>query len=141
MKCIRLISILISLSLLFSQCSTAQTYALADPIPPDPDFLTGKLDNGLTYYIKDNGKTVRNMQLRLVVNAGSLLENEDQQGLAHFMEHMNFNGLKHFPKNELVSYLESLGLKFGADLNASTGFESTSYILWLATEDKKEIDK
>ena len=107
----------------------------------DPDFIMGKLPNGLTYYVRDNGKAVRNMQLRLVVNAGSMLEHEDQQGMAHFIEHMNFNGLEHFPKNELERYLESLGLKFGAHMNASTDQDATNYILWLATEKNKTIDK
>ena len=76
-----------------------------------------------------------NVQLRLVVNAGSVLEDDDQPGLAHFMEHMNFNGLKHFPKNELVDYLQSIGGSIGADLNANTGYDATNYILWIDGED------
>ena len=130
------------LSFLFLSCTgRSQDFKLTDTIPMDPAVLTGKLHNGLTYYIRDNGKMFSSMQIRLVVNAGSLLEDDDQQGLAHFMEHMNFNGLKHFPKNELLSYLESNGLKLGADLNANTGYDATNYLLWLTTEDPKKTDK
>jgi zinc protease len=100
----------------------------------------GVLPNGLHYYVREN-HDFRNVQLRLVVNAGSVLEDNDQLGLAHFMEHMNFNGLKHFPKNELVTYLQSIGLSVGADLNANTGYDATNYILWLTTGDEKKIEK
>src|SRR5580765_5132868 len=93
---------------LFSQINLTQ------PIPVDPNVRVGKLPNGLTYYIQKNAKPEKKMELRLVVNAGSILEDPDQQGLAHFMEHMNFNGRKDFPKNELVSYLQSIGVQFGA---------------------------
>ena len=75
------------------------------PMPVDPKVKIGRLSNGLTYYIRQNKKPEQRVELRLVVNTGSVLEDEDQQGLAHFMEHMNFNGTKRFPKNELVSYL------------------------------------
>lgn len=127
--------------LLFIVCSVqSQGLQMTDTIPTDPAVATGKLPNGLTYFIRNNGHTFNNMQIRLVVNAGSLLEDDDQLGLAHFMEHMNFNGLKHFPKNELLSYLESNGLKLGADLNANTGYDATNYMLWVTTEDSKKID-
>jgi len=89
-----------------------------DLIPIDPNVRKGKLPNGLTYYIRNNGKPEDKVVLRLAVNAGSILEDDDQQGIAHFMEHMNFNGTKNFKKNELVDYLQSIGVKFGADLNA-----------------------
>src|ERR1035441_3825633 len=89
-------------------------------IPVDKDVTIGTLDNGIKYYIKKNGKPEKRAELRLVVNAGSVLENEDQRGLAHFVEHMGFNGSKHFSKNDLINYLESIGVKFGADLNAYT---------------------
>jgi zinc protease len=128
-------------SLFLTYSGHSQAFKLTDTIPADPAVATGKLPNGLTYFIRDNGNTFTNMQIRLVVNAGSLLEDDDQQGLAHFMEHMNFNGLKHFPKNELLTYLESNGLKLGADLNANTGYDATNYILWITTEDSKKIDK
>ena len=115
-------------------------YNLPDTIPFDPAVRMGVLPNGLHYYVREN-HNMRNVQLRLVVNAGSVLENDDQLGLAHFMEHMNFNGLKHFPKNELVSYLQSIGGSIGADLNANTGYDATNYILWMTSGDEKKIEK
>jgi zinc protease len=80
----------------------------------------------LSFFLK-NAEPKNRMELRLVVNAGSVLETDAQQGLAHFMEHMNFNGTKNFPKNDLVNFLQKSGMKFGADLNASTGFDETIY--------------
>ena len=77
-------------------------YNLKDPLPIDKSVKVGKLANGLTYYIRKNAKPEKKLELRLAVNAGSVLENNDQRGLAHFMEHMGFNGSKNCPKNELV---------------------------------------
>ncbi len=114
---------------------------LSQPIPVDPNVKVGKLSNGLTYYIRKNAKPEKKIELRLAINAGSVLEDNDQRGLAHFMEHMNFNGSKNFPKNELVSYLQSIGVKFGADLNAYTGFDETVYILPINTDDQAVIEK
>lgn len=79
--------------------------------------------------------------MRLAVNAGSILENEDQQGMAHFIEHMNFNGTEHYPKNALVDYLQSIGVQFGADLNAYTSFDETVYILPIPTSDPANVEK
>jgi zinc protease len=110
-------------------------------IPTDPNVKIGKLSNGLTYYIRNNGKPENKVELRLVVNAGSILENENQLGLAHFMEHMNFNGTKNFQKNELVDYLQSIGVQFGADLNAYTSFDETVYILPIPSDDPEKLDK
>jgi zinc protease len=109
-------------------------------IPPSPDVKIGTLSNGLKYYIKYNRKPEHKVELRLAVNAGSILEDDDQQGLAHFMEHMNFNGLKHFPGNELVKYLESIGVSFGNDLNAFTGFDMTVYILPIPSDDTSKLE-
>lgn len=107
----------------------------------DPNVKIGKLPNGLTYYIRKNVKPEKKVQLRLAINAGSILEDADQQGLAHMMEHMNFNGSTHFPKNELVNYLQSIGVQFGADLNAYTSFDETVYILPIPTDDSTKVDK
>ena len=87
---------------LFLYLVTFSQYKLTDPLPIDPDIKVGKLSNGLTYYIRKNVKPEKKLELRLAVNTGSVLENDDQRGLAHFMEHMGFNGSKNFPKNELV---------------------------------------
>ncbi|MCD6026380.1 MAG: insulinase family protein [Solimicrobium sp.] len=109
---------------------TAQaTLNLSDPLPLSPLVKVGKLENGLTYYIQKNSKPEKHAELRLVIKVGSILEDDDQQGLAHFLEHMAFNGSTHFKKHELISYLQSLGIKFGADLNAYTSFDETVYIL------------
>lgn len=133
-------SLLLLFVVSFSLAIQAQ-YKLSDKIPVAPDVKVGKLANGLTYYIKKNAKPEKKVELRLVVNAGSILEDENQQGLAHFMEHMNFNGSKHFPKNELVSYLQTIGVKFGADLNAYTSFDETVYILPIPAEKPEIVDK
>ena len=116
-------------------------YNLTDPLPVDPNVKIGKLANGLTYYIRKNVKPEKKLELRLAVNAGSVLENNDQRGLAHFMEHMGFNGSKNFPKNELVDYLQKTGVEFGADLNAYTSFDETVYILPIPTDDAAVVEK
>ena len=103
-------------------------------LPMDPKVKTGILPNGLKYYIMKNAEPKNRAQLRLMVKAGSILENDEQQGLAHFMEHMNFNGTKNFPKNELVNFLQKSGVRFGADLNAYTGFDETVYMLPVPTD-------
>ncbi|MCL2481495.1 MAG: insulinase family protein [Spirochaetaceae bacterium] len=100
-----------------------------DVIPVDPALLVVKMENEFTYYIKENHKPENRIILRLVVNAGSILEEENQRGLAHFLEHMAFNGTKNFPDNSLVDFLEKAGIKFGPDLNAYTSFDSTVYML------------
>ena len=114
---------------------------LTDKMPVDPNVKVGKLPNGLTYYIRKNTRPANKVELRLAVNAGSILEDEDQQGLAHFTEHMAFNGSQNFQKNDLVSFLQSIGVEFGADLNAYTGFDETVYILPIPTDKKENIEK
>lgn len=114
---------------------------LSDKLPVDPAVKIGKLSNGLTYYIRQNHKPENKLELRLVVNAGSILEDDEQQGLAHFTEHMAFNGSSHFQKNDIVSFLQSIGVEFGADLNAYTSFDETVYILPIPTEKKENVEK
>jgi zinc protease len=106
-------------------------------LPKDPEVLQGKLPNGLTYYIRKNLEPKNRAVLYLVTKAGSVLEKDDQQGLAHFTEHMAFNGTRDYPKNELVNYLQKSGIKFGADLNAYTSFDETVYQLPLPTDSAK----
>ena len=120
---------------------TAQGLKGSDPIPLDAAVKTGKLKNGLTYYIRKNAKPENKVDLRLVINAGSILEDDDQQGLAHFMEHMCFNGTKRFPKNQLVDYLQSIGVKFGQHLNAYTSFDETVYFLPIPSDDPAKLEK
>ncbi|MEO8961450.1 MAG: insulinase family protein [Ginsengibacter sp.] len=114
---------------------------LNDKLPVDPNIKTGKLSNGLTYYIRQNKKPEQKVELRLAVNAGSILEDDNQQGLAHLTEHMAFNGTKHFKKNDIVSFLQSIGVGFGSDLNAYTGFDETVYILPIPTDKPGNIEK
>ena len=120
---------------------TAQELKGTDVIPFDPNVKTGKLKNGLTYYIRKNSKPQDKVDLRLVINAGSILEDDDQQGLAHFMEHMCFNGTKRFPKNALVDYLQSIGVKFGQHLNAYTSFDETVYFLPIPSDNPEKLEK
>lgn len=127
--------------LLATLCGAQAALNLADPLPIGPRVTVGQLPNGLTYYIQKNSRPEKRLELRLVVKAGSVLEDEDQLGLAHFTEHMAFNGSTHFKKHELVSYLQSIGLKFGADLNAYTSFNETVYILPIPTDKKENIEK
>ncbi|MBS1566995.1 MAG: insulinase family protein, partial [Bacteroidetes bacterium] len=108
---------------------------IAQPLPLDTAVHTGKLANGFTYYIRHNGQPQKRVELYLVNKVGSILEDDDQQGLAHFIEHMNFNGTRHFPKNELVDHLQKAGVRFGADLNAYTSFDETVYQLPLPTDE------
>lgn len=109
-----------------------------DFLPTDPDVIIGTLPNGLKYYIKQNKKPEQRAELRLAVKVGSIMEDDNQQGLAHFLEHMCFNGTKRFPKQDLVNFLESTGIRFGAHLNAYTSFDETVYMLQVPT-DRQEI--
>ena len=112
-----------------------------EQIPLNPNVKFGKLENGLTYYIMKNSKPEDKVELRLVLNAGSIQEDDNQLGLAHFMEHMSFNGTKNFKKNELVDYLQSVGVKFGAHLNAYTSFDETVYMLSIPSDDQEVLNK
>ena len=98
---------------------------LEEQLPEDPKVSKGTLDNGMTYYVRSNSTPENRADLYLVVRTGSVDEDDDQKGLAHFAEHMAFNGTKNFPKNELISYLESIGMEFGPEVNAYTSFDET----------------
>jgi zinc protease len=115
-----------------------QTLALNQTLPVDAQITVGTLSNGLRYYIRANKMPENRAELRLVVNAGSVLEDNDQLGLAHFVEHMAFNGTKRFAKDEIVKFMESIGMRFGPSLNAFTGFDETVYMLQVPT-DKPEV--
>ena len=105
-----------------------------EPMPLDSAVTIGRLPNGLRYYVRENRYPEHRAELRLVVNAGSVLEDPDQLGLAHLVEHMAFNGTRHFPKQALVEYIERIGMRFGADLNAETSFDHTEYQLTVPTD-------
>jgi zinc protease len=106
-----------------------------EPLPLDPAVRKGRLDNGLTFYIRQNTEPRNRAELRLVVDAGSVLEDDDQLGLAHFVEHMLFNGTERFAEMEIVNFMERIGMRFGPDVNAYTGFDETVYMLQIPTDD------
>ncbi len=110
-------------------------------LPLHEGVKTGKMWNGMRYYIINNGKPEQRAELRLVVRAGSNMENENQQGLAHFLEHMAFNGTKNFEKQALIDFLETTGVKFGPDLNAYTSFEETVYMLQARTDSMRYYNR
>lgn len=112
-----------------------KTQLNTQPLLFDPSVRTGKLANGFTYYIRKNKTPEKRVTMYLAVKAGSILETDKQRGVAHFVEHMSFNGTKHFPKKELTNYLERSGVRFGADLNANTDFDETVYQLPLPSDD------
>ena len=140
MKNFKLLFILALWGFVFTVCS-AQIQNIDKPIPADPNIKIGKLDNGITYYIKVNKKPEQRIELRLAVNAGSICETDGQQGLAHFCEHMCFNGTKNFPSNKIIDMLEEMGVKFGAELNASTSFDQTIYMLKVPTDSIEWINR
>lgn len=111
------------------------------PLPSDPDVLTGVLPNGLKYCVLRNAKPEKRIELRLIVDAGSVNEDEDQLGLAHFTEHMAFNGSKNFPRTEMVEYLTSIGMGFHNGLNGGTTYDWTIYMFKLPTEDEAKLRK
>ncbi len=118
-----------------------QNAPLTAEVPVDPRILVGTLPNGMRYYLRANNQPQRRAELRLVVNAGSILEDDDQRGLAHFVEHMCFNGTRHFPKQDVVAFLQSTGMRFGAHINANTSFDQTVYQLQIPTDSPAVIDR
>ena len=110
-------------------------------VPLSSKIIKGKLANGMEYIIRKNSKPQKRAEIRLVVNAGSVLEDERQLGFAHFAEHMAFNGTEDFKKHEIIEYVESIGMKFGAHLNAHTSFDETVYKLQVPTDDKATLEK
>jgi zinc protease len=134
---------LFSLMLFISFALSAQdiTYDPKAPVPIDPAVICGKLDNGMTYYIRENREPKERAEFYLAVNVGALSEDDDQNGLAHFTEHMAFNGTEHFDKKAILNYLQSIGMKFGPEINAFTSTDETNYMLQkVPTTDSKVID-
>jgi zinc protease len=142
-KVLSLSALLVLAAPLAAQNATAPAPAtpLSTKLPIDPKVRIGTLSNGLRYYIRQNTRPEKRAELRLVVNAGSVLEPADKLGLAHFLEHTAFNGTTHFAKNDLIKYLESIGVRFGADLNAYTGFDETVYILPIPTDTARIVNQ
>jgi len=117
----------------------ALTVALDAELPVDPAVRTGTFANGLTYYVRANRRPENRAELRLVVNAGSVLEDDDQRGMAHLLEHMAFNGTENFEKHELIEFMESIGMRLGPDVNAYTSFDETVYMLQVPTDNPEYI--
>ncbi|MGL1957415.1 MAG: insulinase family protein [Colwellia sp.] len=124
-----------------SNSSQIKKNEFSGELPISPRIMKGKFDNGITYIIRKNTMPEKRAELRLVINAGSILEDDNQQGFAHFVEHMAFNGTEDFAKQEIVDYVESIGMRFGAHLNAHTSFDETVYKLQLPTDDENTLEK
>lgn len=137
MKYFVFVLLVFSISLLNAQ----ENLNLKDTLPEDSKVAKGVLDNGLTYYVRSNDNPKNRADLFLVVRAGSVDEDDDQQGLAHFAEHMSFNGTKNFPKHELIDYFESIGMEFGPEINAYTSFDETVYMLKVPLDTAEYMEK
>ena len=124
-----------------ASAASVASYGLSQLMPVDPEVVTGTLPNGLRYYVRPNAKPAKRVELRLVVRAGSVLEDPDQQGLAHFVEHMEFEGTEHFPRQGINEFLSSLGLGIGPDANAATSFDDTQYTLRVPTDSPAVLDR
>ena len=114
---------------------------LTHVIAVDPQIRAGRLANGLRYFVRANAVPRGRAELRLVVNAGSVLEDDDQRGLAHFVEHMSFNGTQNFPGQDVAAFIQSLGMRFGAHVNAHTSFDETVYQLQIPTDNRGVFDR
>lgn len=137
----KIFTILVLLEFCLTINFSAQEFDWNEPLELDTSVVRGELENGIKYYIKKNSKPENRAELRLAINAGSILEDDNQRGLAHFVEHMAFNGTKNFPEHELIDYLETIGTRFGPDLNASTGFDQTIYMLEVRTDSIDQFEK
>jgi zinc protease len=124
-----------------TSAASVASYGLSQQMPVDPEVAVGALPNGLRYYVRANGKPGHRAELRLVVKAGSVLEDDDQQGLAHFVEHMEFEGTRHFPRQGIVDFLSSFGLSVGPDANAATSYDDTQYTLRVPTDVPGVLDR
>ena len=137
------VSVLIS-ALFFTGCASTskgkKSITSETPVEWDSAIVRGKLENGMSYYVRKNGIPANRISLRLVVNAGSAMEDDDQKGVAHFVEHLAFNGTENFEKSAIVDYFEKIGMNFGADLNAYTSFEQTVYMLEIPADDPKMLE-
>ena len=124
-----------------TSAASVASYSLSQQMPVDPEVAVGTLPNGLRYYVRRNGKPARRAEMRLVVKAGSVLEDDDQQGLAHFVEHMEFEGTRNFPGQSITDFLSGLGLSIGPDANAATTYDSTQYTLRVPTDVPGVLDR
>ncbi|HEY0708089.1 MAG TPA: pitrilysin family protein, partial [Polyangia bacterium] len=117
------------------------TNAADPPLPMDPNAQVATLPNGIRTYVRKHSEPQKRASLRLVINAGAVLENENERGLAHFVEHMAFNGTRLFAKQEIVNFIESAGMRFGQHANAFTSFDETAYTFEVPTNDPALLEK
>lgn len=129
---------LMTAGFLFTSCASSK--AGKQELPTDPAIVSGKLDNGMSYFIQRNTEPANRIMLRLVIRVGSNMEEDDQQGVAHLLEHLAFNGSENFAANELIDYFETIGMNFGADVNAYTSFDETVYMLEVPADDPTMLD-
>lgn len=132
--------LIVSSLILIGGCSSSGVGKLSGKLEFDSSVKQGKLKNGISYFIKENSEPKNRIQLRLAIKAGSCMEDDDQKGIAHFVEHMCYNGTKHFRKSAIVDYFEAIGMKFGPEVNAFTSYENTIYVLEIPA-DNPEILK
>ena len=129
---------LMVVGLIITSCASSK--AGNQELPTDPAIVSGTLDNGMSYFIQRNTEPANRIMLRLVIRAGSNMEEDDQQGVAHLLEHLAFNGSENFAANELIDYFETIGMNFGADVNAYTSFDETVYMLEVPADDPTMLD-
>jgi zinc protease len=142
MKKIRFLYALAAAALLLAACASSPRAASSGgPLPTDSNIHSGKLANGMSWFVAKNSEPGNRLFLRLAVKAGSSLEDNDQRGIAHLVEHMCFNGTEHFAKDSLVDYFESIGMKFGPEVNAYTSFDETVYELEIPADDPVILEK
>lgn len=141
MKTFNLKRLLILVLAVVSLQGFAQKVNLEENLPVDPDVIIGTLDNGMKYYIRSNSEPKNRARFGIAMNVGSILEDDDQRGFAHFCEHMCFNGTKNFPDKGIIEYFEKIGMKFGREINAYTSFDKTVYELTLPTDNEEYLAK
>src|SRR5215216_7513236 len=124
-----------------TSAASVASYSLTQLMPVDPEATIGTLPNGLRYYVRANPRPAGRVELRLFIKAGSVLEDPDQLGLAHFVEHMLFEGTTHFPRQGIIDFLSSLGLGIGPDANAATSYDETQYTLRVPTDSPDVLDR
>ena len=135
-----LVAVAFAFAVFLTGCASTKNNTEDAPLPFNPAVRVGKLDNGMSYYIMQNDYPVNRIILRLAVNVGSIAEEENERGVAHLIEHMAFNGTEHFEKNSLIDYAESIGMDFGAEVNAHTNFEETVYKLEIPADKPEYFD-
>lgn len=135
------VSFTLFISLLFLSCASSAKAKPENNNISDNSIKVGTMENGMSYFIKENDQPKNRIELRLVVRAGSCMEEEDQKGIAHFVEHMCYNGTKNFEKSGIVDFFESIGMAFGPEVNAETSFESTIYIIQIPADDEEILKK